>query len=753
MKLYNIIYMISIIFVLQGCNGSEGESGVLTTDDDNQEKVDNQAPYANAGEDKSAIINSTLEIEGSAYDRDGEIVSYEWSEGSTLLARSASFEYKASSVGEHTLTLTVEDDDGATASDTLKITVTQSSTEESTLSTKSIYHRLIWDSDPSSSAVIGFSPDSEMQDIEVAYGYSTDESSWSKVGVSDAQEFDGLTSYFVRLKNLKADSAIYYRVCDSTGCSQAYWFKTAPKDSSDPFVFIAGGDTRSGLDTRRDANRLIAKIRPLFIMHGGDFTNSNNRSEMEVLLSDFQLMYSDDTIDGVAYKRIYPMVSTMGNHEGGNYATLCEVFGFDYNQNGKCDSYDDTYGAFNVGPLLRVYSLNSEYRKLSSSMQDEQNEWFHKDISGSSASAAAWRVGQYHKPIYPHYSGKDDNEELFDWWADDFYKYAMNLLVESDSHMCKITKVIKPNSDGTRGFETATGGSLFVGEGSWGADTRSADDAKSWTQDLASINQLKIITLYSDKMEIRTAMFDGDASTLSRDDRLKSSTELPTGINWWSVDGIGETLVLTKDSEGKSVLDTSSSAPVVAESPTLTKSAAVESSEVTDDKELTLSVSEDTFIAKAEQDMPHNGSYENIVVTSGDDHYAKTYGLLKFDLSSLPKGALITSARLVLNIAEPSNGLYTIYTGAKLWRQKDATWNSLGGRVVVETKVAEFEALSSTESEIELNANGVDALNAWFNGNSNTGFVIASKSNERMRLYDMESKQGAKLLLRYRVQK
>ncbi len=72
------------------------------------------------------------------------------------------------------------------------------------------------------------------------------------------------------------------------------------RNDNTPFVAVAGGDTRTGWDTRRAGNTLISKIRPLFIMHGGDYTNSNTASEMGELLNDWALTYSSDTIDGYA---------------------------------------------------------------------------------------------------------------------------------------------------------------------------------------------------------------------------------------------------------------------------------------------------------------------------------------------------------------------------------------------------------------------------------------------------------------------
>ncbi len=87
-------------------------------------ELPNVAPIANAGIDKSVVKSGSVAITGSASDSDGSVVSYKWKEGSTVLADTASFEYMSASIGTHTLTLTVTDDDGATHSDTVIVTVT-----------------------------------------------------------------------------------------------------------------------------------------------------------------------------------------------------------------------------------------------------------------------------------------------------------------------------------------------------------------------------------------------------------------------------------------------------------------------------------------------------------------------------------------------------------------------------------------------------------------------------------------------------
>ena len=83
----------------------------------------NNHPTANAGADQTINLGDTTTLSGSGTDTDGSIASYRWSEGGTILATTAVFNYTPSSTGDHTLRLTVTDNLGATGSDTVIIHV------------------------------------------------------------------------------------------------------------------------------------------------------------------------------------------------------------------------------------------------------------------------------------------------------------------------------------------------------------------------------------------------------------------------------------------------------------------------------------------------------------------------------------------------------------------------------------------------------------------------------------------------------
>ena len=88
----------------------------------------NQSPNANAGADQTVVDadgsgGEIVTLDGTASaDPDGSIATYSWAEGATVVANGSNPTADLA-VGSHTITLTVTDNDGATATDTVVVTV------------------------------------------------------------------------------------------------------------------------------------------------------------------------------------------------------------------------------------------------------------------------------------------------------------------------------------------------------------------------------------------------------------------------------------------------------------------------------------------------------------------------------------------------------------------------------------------------------------------------------------------------------
>jgi len=109
-----VLSMISTM-ILIGCGG--GNSSNET------ESNTNKAPIVNAGMDITTNVNKSITIVGVATDEDGSISSYEWKKGQEVLGTEATLTYIPTKIGTDILTLTVMDDDGAVASDSVNIIV------------------------------------------------------------------------------------------------------------------------------------------------------------------------------------------------------------------------------------------------------------------------------------------------------------------------------------------------------------------------------------------------------------------------------------------------------------------------------------------------------------------------------------------------------------------------------------------------------------------------------------------------------
>ena len=102
---------------------------IFTTFFANAESSSDQLPIANAGPDQTVVITHPAMLSASkSRDKNGELIGYVWSEintvyGTVLLSTQADFTKADFPLGKHILSLTVTNNQGATATDTVTITV------------------------------------------------------------------------------------------------------------------------------------------------------------------------------------------------------------------------------------------------------------------------------------------------------------------------------------------------------------------------------------------------------------------------------------------------------------------------------------------------------------------------------------------------------------------------------------------------------------------------------------------------------
>ena len=375
--------------------------------------------------------------------------------------------------------------------------------------------RAMWRDDPSTTIVIGF--DLISGSNPVIY-YDTEDKGRDYEQYRYLQEVDlvteskGMNNQFTRLRGLMPNTIYYFVIKDSDNVSRKMSFRTLPDNPYERLSIIAGGDSRNHREARRKANMMVAKLRPHLVMFGGDMTGGDNADQWKKWFDDWQETIGKDG-------RIIPIIVTRGNHESSNQS-LKKLF--------DVAAENLYYGLTIGGDLLRVYTLNT----LISSGGDQMT-WLNHDLK-TNGSRCRWKMAQYHYAIRPHTSSKTERNDQLKNWATLFHKYQVNLVVESDIHVVKSTWPIRPSKEpgSDHGFiRDDVNGTVYVGEGCWGAPLRRANDRKSWTRDTDSFNQFKWIVVDYDGIEVRTIKTDNAESVGYCTEETRFSA--PSGIDIW----------------------------------------------------------------------------------------------------------------------------------------------------------------------------------------------------------------------------
>lgn len=386
-----------------------------------------------------------------------------------------------------------------------------------TVNAKSEKFRAMWREDPATTMVIGWNQVSgsnailHMDDVD----HGQDVNAYATVKKPDrVVRAKGMNNFFVRLWGLRPNTTYYFLIKDDEGISQRMSFKTAPDNRGERLSIIAGGDSRNHREARQNANRIVSRLRPHFVMFGGDMTASDNDIEWKRWFDDWQLTTGSDG-------RLTPIIVTRGNHEAEN-KSLVDLFDV---KNEDC-YYALTFG----GDLFRAYTLNTLIPA-----DGYQKDWLIRDLQAH--PDILWKSAQYHHSIRPHTAEKKIQHDQQFHWAPIFYKYQVNFVVESDAHVVKSTWPIRPCDTKTPGSEGGfirddENGTVYVGEGCWGAPLRPNNKDKVWTRNSGSFNQFKWIFIDENQIEIRTIMLDQSRNTAEVEDYDIFTP--PAGLKIWN---------------------------------------------------------------------------------------------------------------------------------------------------------------------------------------------------------------------------
>ncbi len=414
-------------------------------------------------------------------------------------------------------------------------------------------YRLVWNDDPTSTVTIAWDQ-GQVEDPVVYYGKEDFGQKWEKYPKTQEPTrtvpgYRGMNNHFAKLADLEPDQVYYFVIKDMEFTSDRFWFRTAP-DKPKAFTFIAGGDTKSSdppLTAGRLSNQMVAKLRPLFVIFNGDFCSGNgtNDDDWQQWLDDWTFLTTTD--DG----RLIPIVPVHGNHEDGDYTVLNKLFDAPF----QYDNEEYVYYSISFGAdFFHLIVLNSQVDGL-----EEQTEWLEEDLKKN--QDFTFKLAGYHKPMRPHTANKSENDHLVEAWGSLFYKYGLDIAMEGDSHMSKITFPIRPSKEAGshEGFiRDDEKGTMYLGDGAWGATPRPNNDDKPWTLRSGSFNQIKWIQVFPEKdgqkprMDIRTIITatrnpEDEDEVISHVDSASSLSEsnvfaIPENVHFFSTEPYGEVI-------------------------------------------------------------------------------------------------------------------------------------------------------------------------------------------------------------------
>ncbi|HKJ16673.1 MAG TPA: DNRLRE domain-containing protein, partial [Xanthomonadales bacterium] len=152
---------------------------------------------------------------------------------------------------------------------------------------------------------------------------------------------------------------------------------------------------------------------------------------------------------------------------------------------------------------------------------------------------------------------------------------------------------------------------------------------------------------------------------------------------------------------------------------------------------------QDAYIREASPDTQHGTESE--IQIDGDEPSGQSldmYGMIQWDISSIPVDAIVESAQIVIDVTNVASSPYECFSLLRAWDETSVTWNesSAGqawaspGAVASQDRgsdvVCSVNATSLGALTVNLTTDGLALVQSWINTPaSNHGIIIADQSN------------------------
>jgi acid phosphatase type 7 len=308
----------------------------------------------------------------------------------------------------------------------------------------------------------------------------------------------------IEITGLKPATEYEFRGCPA---SKVYWFRTMPKTLVKPLVIAAGGDVRHQKSWMDQSNRAVMAHDPDFVVWGGDLAYDDGSPDQVNRWYEFldSMVTTLVTIDG----RVPPVLVCIGNHElPGAYhkgrikseADRANLAPYFYSL--LAFPGQPGYGVVDFGNYLSLVFGDSEH---TNPIPGKQTDWMRETLAAR--KNVPHLIPVYHCAAWP--SARPFENEVSkiirDEWVPLFEQNGIRLALENHDHTYKRTVPI------FEGKENTEKGVIYIGDGSWGVDTKKAHDVdKTWYLERAqSTRHALIITLHSDRQEVTAITPDG----------------------------------------------------------------------------------------------------------------------------------------------------------------------------------------------------------------------------------------------------